>query len=74
VHAVLDTNVIISAAVTSDGVADRLLRLAALQRFTTIVSPTLLRDPSHRRQGLSGAAATQRAKIWPSSHPEPIDD
>jgi predicted nucleic acid-binding protein len=42
VHAVLDTNVIVSAAVTSDGVADRLLRLAALQRFTTIVSPTLL--------------------------------
>jgi len=42
VRAVLDTNVVISAAVTSGGVADRLLRLAALRRFTMIVSPKLL--------------------------------
>lgn len=41
-RAVLDTNVVISAAVTSGGVADRLLRLAALRRFTMIVSPKLL--------------------------------
>lgn len=41
-RAVLDTNVVISAAVTPGGVADRLLRLAALRRFTMIVSPKLL--------------------------------
>ena len=41
-RAVLDTNVFISAAVTSGGVADRLLRLAALRRFTMIVSPKLI--------------------------------
>jgi putative PIN family toxin of toxin-antitoxin system len=41
-RAVLDTNVIISAAMSQGGVADRLLRLAALQRFTMIVSPKLL--------------------------------
>ena len=41
-RAVLDTNVVISAAVTSGSVADRLLRLAALRRFTMIVSPKLL--------------------------------
>ena len=41
-RAVLDTNVIISAAVTSGGLADRLLRLAALRPFTMIVSPKLL--------------------------------
>ena len=41
-RAVLDTNVVISAAVKSGGVADRLLRLAALRRFTMIVSPKLL--------------------------------
>jgi predicted nucleic acid-binding protein len=42
VRAVLDTNVVISAAVTSGGVADRLLRLAALRRFTMIFSPKLI--------------------------------
>jgi putative PIN family toxin of toxin-antitoxin system len=42
VRAVLDTNVFVSAAVTPGGVADRLLRLAALSRFKMIVSPKLL--------------------------------
>ena len=41
-RAVLDTNVFMSAGVTSGGVADRLLRLAALRRFTMIVSPKLI--------------------------------
>lgn len=41
-RAVLDTSVVISAALTPGGVADRLLRLAALRRFTMIVSPKLL--------------------------------
>jgi hypothetical protein len=70
VRAVLDTNVVISAAVTSGGVADRLLRLAALRRFTMIVSPKLLFEiqaPPARHIWRSSCPA---AKIWPSSSPK----